>query len=270
MLDDSSYTISIWLTQITVEHPSAQPDLTHDLFDVFSLDPIASTVARVLPNGEKKGLRKTYKGKLKSLGISGKFDVVAHKEDAPGGLLSMVREPEMEWSIQNKFGREIEKGLSQEAQARLGVAMTMARGTIPKSSWDSSVLGELDIPEKKVVTQAAPIKTSAPGVSKVSMSSGHHDKGDIIRPKRIVKKRSYADSSYEGYGEGYVDDDMVDGGYSTAEGDDRGSLQKRRKKVGIGNHVDFMVTDLPQNTSTHSYPPAPLRHNSYGPGMVGA
>lgn len=252
-----------------------QPNLRQDLFDLYSLNGIASKVARVLPNGEKNGLRKTYKGKIKDLGLSGKFDVVVHEEDASGGLLNMLREPEMEWSMQNRQGKEIEKGLPENVRNNLTAAMTMSKGVIPKSSWDSSVLGELDIPEKKAPTAPAMAKTHSsgqgsaarPGISSSGVPRSGSGKGDIARPKRNVKKRGYEENSFEGYGEGYVDDDMVDAGYSTGEGE--GLSQKRRKKVGNGSCKDFNLTNNIQTTPTHNYP-GPMRHNSYGPGMVGA
>jgi hypothetical protein len=56
-------------------------------------------------------------------------------------------------------------------------------------------------------------------------------KADLPRPKRNAKKRTYGDSSFEGYGEGFVDDDTQETGYSTAEGDDRAVSRKRPKKV---------------------------------------
>ena len=136
-------------------HPQKQPDLSRDLFELYSLNPIAAKVARVLPNGEKNGLRKTYKGQIKELGISGKFDVAVHDEESPGGLLAMMREPEHEWTVNQRMGKEIERGLPQNVRAALPAAMTMAKGIIPKAMWDSSVLGELDIPEKGYWQQSA-------------------------------------------------------------------------------------------------------------------
>jgi hypothetical protein len=110
--------------------------------------------------------------------------------------------------------------------------MTMAKGATPKQMWDSSVLGELDIPEKKVAAQV-PSKPISVGMQRTSshQSAVRLTKQDMARPKRAVKKRGYDESSFEGYGEGYVDDDMVDAGYSTGEGEERGG-SKRRKKVG--------------------------------------
>jgi len=206
--------------------------LGQDLFERYSLNPIAAKVARVLPSGEKNSLRKTYKGKIKELGISGKFDVTVHDEETPGGLLAMMREPEHEWTVNQRLGKEIERGLPQNVRGALPAAMTMAKGATPKQMWDSSVLGELDIPEKKAAAQV-PSKPISVGMQRTSsqQSAARLTKQDMARPKRAVKKRGYDESSFEGYGEGYVDDDMVDAGYSTGEGDERGG-SKRRKKVG--------------------------------------
>jgi hypothetical protein len=247
--------------------------LSQDLFSLYSLNEIASQVARTLPNGEKNKLRKTYKGKIKDLGISGKFDVAVREDDAPDGFLAMLRQPEEEWAIQNRQGKEIENGLGAAVRSSLGAAMTMSKGTIPKSSWDSSVLGEMDLPETKAPTAPALTKLVATGAVQKGASPAvmqpRNGKVEIARPKRNVKKRGYEESSYEGYGEGYVDDDMVDAGYSTAEGDDRGISQKRRKKVGSDEWLLSTLTNNRQSATSHSYP-GPMRHNSYGPGMVGA
>lgn len=238
---------------------------------MYGLKEVAAKVARVLPNGEKNGLRKTYKGKIKDLGISGKFDVTVHAEDSEKGLFAMMRVPEAEWEAQHRNGNEIEKGLSTEVKANLGKAMTMSKGQIPKSSWDSSVLGEVDIPEKKIVTAAAPAKMAS-GISQrapTSASGSQRSISEIARPKRKVKQRSYGDSSFEGYGDGFVDDDMGDAGYSTGEGDDGVMGQKRRKKVNRIVQMDISPANALQNAPNHNYP-GPMRHNSYGPGMVGA
>lgn len=250
-----------------------KPDLSQDLFELLSLNSVAAKVARTLPNGEKNGLRKTYKGKIKDLGISGKFDVTTRDDDSPDGLLHMMRWPEEEWMSQNRYGNEIEKGLPTLALDSLSRAMTMSKGSIPKSQWDSSVLGELDLLDKKAPAAVGPLKASAIGSTNKGASTPglqvRPGKGDIARPKRNVKKRGYEESSYEGYGEGYVDDDMVDAGYSTAEGDDRALSQKRRKKVCIGDWESLTMTDNCQTATGPAYP-GPMRHNSYGPGMVGA
>jgi hypothetical protein len=236
------------------------------------LNPIADSVARTLPNGEKNKLRKTYKGKIKDLGINGKFDVVVREDEAPDALLTMLKQPEEEWMVQNRLGKEIEKGIPPQIRANLAAAMTMSKGTIPRSSWDSSVLGELDLPEKKAPTVPIPNKPVASAAIQKGPNLNaiqRNPKLDLARPKRNVKKRGYEDSSFEGYGEGYVDDDMVDAGYSTAEGDERGMSQKRRKKVCNKERSLTALTNHLQSATSNAYP-GPMRHNSYGPGMVGA
>lgn len=218
-------------------------------------------------------MRKTYKGKIKDLGLSGKFDVAVREEDHPDTFLSLVRQPEEEWLVQNRQGQEIENGLPLLVRSSLEKAMTMSKGSIPQSLWESAVLGELDMPETKTSVAPAPTKSSAAAAlqkgSNSSASQSRAGKVEVARPKRNVKKRGYEESSYEGYGEGYVDDDIVDAGYSTGDGDDRGMSQKRRKKVGNNVWDSAILTDKCQAATSHNYTGS-IRHNSYGPGMVGA
>lgn len=199
------------------------------------MNAIAAKVARTLPNGEKNGLRKTYKGKIKELGINGKFDVKLQDEEAPSGLLHILREPAHEWGVSQVSGRDISK-MPPNIKTLLPSAMTMYKGIIPKAMFDSSVLGELDVSDKKAAAQvphgrSTPLGTQRSGTPTLSFGRPAARSQEAARPKRAVKKRGYDESSYEGYGDGFMDDDMVDGGYSTGDGDDRGGA-KRRKKVG--------------------------------------
>ncbi|KAM3082208.1 hypothetical protein ACMFMG_004657 [Clarireedia jacksonii] len=240
------------------QHPPLNTNVSQDLFDRFGLNEIAASVARLLPDGKKNVIRKTYKGYIKSLGISGQFDAVRQEWEEDGSLFSLVNpngpNPTKEiWEANHVRGQEIDKGLSETVRSSLGRAMTMARGPIPKERWNSSVLGELGAanvdPSKQAAAKAkAPMmqgSTSIPKANKVATAAGA---ADIARPKRSIKKRTYGDASYEGYGEGYIDDDA---GYSTGDGDDRAGGRKRPKK-----------------TPTHNFQ-GPMRQ-SYGPGMVGA
>lgn len=204
---------------------------------MFDLTGIAAEVARTKPNGEKNALRKTYKGQIKTLGLSGHFDAVKKDPDAPEGLLALTHVPEDVWYSREVSGKEIERGLSQVSQAQLSRAATMAKGTIPKAVWDSSVLGDLapgnllkkpgQDPAARQTAPSTPA-ASAPGVTP---KPNKPSTPQIDRARRLGKKRSYQDSSFEGYGEGYGDDDA--GGYSTGDGDDRLKL-KRRKQVRAG------------------------------------
>jgi hypothetical protein len=202
--------------------------MTKDLFQSYGLEDIASSVARVDDNGVKKSVRKTYKNYMRSL--SGAFDSVKKEEGAPDTMLFMMQLPQEEWDAQTGRTAHVEKGLPEEALANLGKGMTMVRGAIPKSVWNPSVLGELNstpAAAAKIVPNGIKTPVSQPQVAGVPRAS----KTEAPRPKRNTKKRSYGDSSFEGYGEGFLDDDMQEGGYSTGgDGDDR-TGRKRPKKV---------------------------------------
>ncbi|KAI0023592.1 Rox3-domain-containing protein [Xylariomycetidae sp. FL0641] len=205
-------------------------NLSEDLYEKYGLTGIAAEVARVKPNGEKNALRKTYKGQIKTLGLSGHFDVVKKE---PSTLMGLVCVAEEDWHNRVVAGRDIDRGFSQATQASLTKATTMARGHIPKEAWDSSVLGDLapgnlskkglqDPTGRAGTTPGTPIGSAAGAVGKSVKVLPQVD-----RARRINKKRSYQDSSFEGYSDAYGDEDG--GGYST--GEDRSSKLKRRKQV---------------------------------------
>lgn len=218
-----------------LEQPQRLPRASEDLYEIFGLAGLAAEVAREKPNGEKNALRKTYKGHIKRLGVAGHFDVQKKKEDAPSEFMAMLQVPELEWNVHQAKGREVTDGLSESTLSNLGRAMTMSKGPIPRSVWDTSVLGDPATtnanPSKpmsaKLSTPNTPLSSTPNALSrpKSQLPPGH----DPNRPRRNIKKRSYGDSSYEGYGEGFPDDDGgIDTGYSTGEGE---GGHKRRKKV---------------------------------------
>ncbi|PHH60648.1 hypothetical protein CDD81_1369 [Ophiocordyceps australis] len=241
-------------TPYTLQHPP----LCEDLYQLFDLGGIAAEVAREKPNGEKNALRKTYKGHIKRLGVTGHFDVQKKKEDAPSEFREMIQVPDLEWNVHQVKGREIANGLSELSLSSLSRAVTMAKGSIPKTVWDTSVLGDLtpsagDVSKPLSNRPSAPNTplASTPNASGRSKSAAPPPAQDPNRPRRNIKKRTYGESSYEGYAEGYPDDDAnADTGYSTGEGD---NAQKRRKRS-------------PENSPNFST----MRQQSYGPGMVGA
>lgn len=231
-------------------HPPSQPSLCDDLFPMYGLSDLAESVARTGPDGVSKGvkLRKTYKNHIKTHGVAGAFDSQKREFDSPESLFMMMIAPADEWDAEHTRGKEIENGLGLD-DGILSKAFTMSKGTIPKTMWDASVLGDMaDKAEPvKAVNGAKASRPQAAGVSRTLTS-------EKSRPQRSTKKRGYGEDSFEGYGEGFIDDDSHDVGYSTGEADERGGNRKRPKK----------------NTPGHGYPSAPVRHNSYGPGMVGA
>jgi len=236
-------------------HPVMRPHLSEDLFARYGLDDIAASVARV-KDGKKNVIRKTYKNYIKNLGISGAFDVdKKESREDPSSLWSMMRLPEEEWNAQFVRGREIEKGLPPAIMSSLGKALTMSKGTLKKEQWNSSVLGELSVipstadPTKAASKVAPKVRTPMPSGS-MNPAVPRPTKGEAVRPKRKTTRTAYDDTSFEGYGEGFVDDDLQDAGYSTGDGDEK-RARKRAKK-----------------TPTNQFQ-APM-HQSYGPGMVGA
>lgn len=240
------------------------------MFALYGLEDIARSVARTNPDGSKgTKIYKSYKSKIKNAGLSGTFNSVKKELGAPDTLFAMMMKPAEEWDAENIGANDITKGLSEATLSNIGKAFTMARGAIPKSLWDCSVLGEVAStkvpvePVKQAQNGVKPVMVQNPGVPRAL-------KGDLHRPKRNVKKRTYGDSSFEGYGEGFVDDEAQETGYSTTEGDDRAGSRKRPKKVCIC--YSCCVSWLTNNKSSqgHGFQGAPMRQNSYGPGMVGA
>lgn len=223
---------------------------------MFGLTGLAAEVARVLPNGEKNAIRKTYKGHIKRLGVNGHFDSVKTDPDSPDGFLAMVMFPEEEWRIHHVKGKEIENGFSHDTRAKLPRAFSMSKGIVPKSVWDSSVLGELgpgnvgrgdkQASLGKATPASTPVTSAAVAMPPRAKPQPSPAPG-AVRPQRSVKKRSYGDSSFEGYGEGFPDDDGgIETGYSTGEGEMGAPGLKRRKKVHIGGSA---LDDQPLLTS---------------------
>ncbi|RYP57597.1 hypothetical protein DL769_009391 [Monosporascus sp. CRB-8-3] len=216
-------------------HSASSPCLSEDLFEKFNLAGIAAEVARTKPNGEKNALRKTYKGHIKSLGVNGHFDVDKKDPFDSDGFLAMCAVPESEWYVHEVQGKNIELGFSDRVKSDLLKATTMAKGPISKELWDNSVLGDLALSNvSKKAIQDQSIKATAPSTpagstAGVTAKSSKLQAPQADRMRRNIKKRSYQDSSFEGYGDGFPDDGET--GYSTGEGDDRSSKLKRRKQV---------------------------------------
>jgi hypothetical protein len=210
------------------------------------LSDLAETVARSNPDGSKKIVRKTYKGHIKRiLKLNGNFDSVKKDISAPDTLWSMMTQPDEVWDSQyTQASKEIEMGIPAAASANLRKAVTMTRGVIPKDMWNNSVLGELVAPP----TPAEPAKAVQNGVKRqppqAAGVSRNTAKSEVPRPKRNIKKRTYGDASFEGYGEGFVDDDGLDAGYSTGEGDERIG-RKRPKKVCDWFYQQFHTANKP-------------------------
>lgn len=226
------------LTLTIAEHQPPRPHLSEDLFEMFGLADIAAEYARI-KDGQKNALRKTYKGHIKKLGVQGHFDSVKTDEKDPERIDHLMLCPQEEWNAHFVRGKEITRGFSSDMKSKISRAVTMNKGTVPSTMWNSSVLGDIATsslkahlnqpPSARPTAPNTPLAYGGPAMQRVKpQTPGFQDN----RPRRSIKKRGYGDASFEGYGEGYEDDGGLETGYSTGEGD-MASGFKRRKKVLI-------------------------------------
>lgn len=244
-----------------------------DLFERFGLRDVAQTVARINPDGKKNVIRKTYKNYIsKVFQLPGAFEADKKDIEAPDSLWTMMTQPEEVWDSQyRQAAKEIETGLPEQATASLGKAVTMARLKSMGGAWDESILGSHSNKARDEGAKLAQngARTPAPLLQAQNPTFQRTSKGEVPRPKRNIKKRSYGDASFDGYGEGFVDDDLHDQGYSTGDGDDRNGGRKRPKKVCDLLDLSYCVANKHKMAPVSAQAPLP-RHNSYGPGSIGA
>lgn len=226
---------------MTEAHTRTGPDPNFDLLSVYGLAGLVSTVARTDPfTGEKiNRLRKSYEGKIKLFGLSGRNKPV--KDEGPNlpPLRQFMSWPEEEWQNQKVFGKEI-RDFDGDMMSKLSKAMDMEKGTVPNSEYWEDILGH-----EKSAKGAPAIGISKklppyPGALGRSISGGPNGiasprvqastpRGSpaVDRPRRSGMKRSYADSSFDGYGEGFVDDE----GDVASNGEDGRSGKKKRRTL---------------------------------------
>ncbi|MCJ1475647.1 hypothetical protein MMC13_004310 [Lambiella insularis] len=242
-----------------------QPRPSQDLITLYGLSHLAASVARNDPiTGEKVNkMRKSYEGQVKTFGLAGRNKAVKHETGAPGGLVELMNWPEEEWQNQKVFGKELERGLSSATLAKLEKSMKFEPGLVPRNDEWEHVLGleKLKAPMPLVETKVKAATQAAPKLHKVNgrvngMTVGIPAPGDVARPKRTGRKRRYDEHSFEGYGEGYVDDDadgMDAGGYSSGEGSRKSNVSKKKRK---------------KEYASINTPGISERGGSYGPGMI--
>ncbi|KAI1962530.1 hypothetical protein LOZ58_002872 [Ophidiomyces ophidiicola] len=240
------------------------PSPRFDLISMYGLGSVAASVARTDPvTGEKiNRLRKSYEGKIKGLGLSGRNKPVKHEPGAPGGLRQLTMWPEDEWLNQKVVGKDIKFAEPDSSLFKLHMrAMKMEPGPIPNNEYWEDVLGHEKLP-KQVAPSVHKANDTLPSASRysaqtngTSISTPGPLTGNPDRPKRTGKKRSYNDSSFVGYGEGFPDDDgdLEGSFYSNSEEGGRSSVKKKRKK----DHVSGVPSSLTE------------RKGSYGVGMFG-
>lgn len=223
--------------------PRIRPDPRQHLLSRYKLSGLHAKVARQNPVTKEKinKLRKSYEGQIKNFALAGRNKPT--KDEIPEGewssLNMMMLEPEESWFASKVMGKRIE--LKSDSDGRVEKALFLQPGrTRRHEHWDD-LLGH----EKPriVPVQDPSSKKSVPGAVQRPQVNGNvvrtmsQSVADANRPRRAGKKRSYADNSFEGYGDGFVDDEAVDLDQtiqSNSEDGSHGSGRKRRKKVGIG------------------------------------
>ena len=231
------------------------PLFTSNLISLYGLDGLAATVARTDPQtGEKiNKMRKSYEGQLKTFALSGKNKSVKHDESKGMGLSEMAAWPEEEWQNQKVYGKDVRSGMPEAMKAKLEKAMHMLPGPVPENEKWEDLLG---------IEKGKPVdanKDKGPKIGVVNKANGPQVNGnralnttqannaqvpEPIRARRTTKKRRYDDGSFEGYGEGFVDDDM-EIGYSSGESRStkNSAGQRKRRKTKVSN-CKFRLTNV--------------------------
>ncbi|TKA74695.1 hypothetical protein B0A55_05088 [Friedmanniomyces simplex] len=227
----------------------ARPHPSQNLIDLYSLQGVQASVARHDAAGNKiNKLRKSYEGKVKQLGLSGRSKV-----HMGNGALAGLMVPDWDYDVgggktfwEQDRGAEFPLGnpeTEQEVMGKLGPALSLRAGQLPKGDHEQwkSILG-LDEPKgTPVVTATKPngllaasnpaFAKTAPGLRHSAPSSPGQGLGGA-RPERAGKKRRYDEASYSGYHEGFDDDGYSTGGDSASR---RASASKRQKTGAPGS-----------------------------------
>lgn len=150
----------------------------------------------------------------------------------------IMLEPDESWHASKVAGKKIE--ITSDLESRLRKAMSLQPGRSRDHDHWNDLLGH-EKPRSMQPQEPVGQKTALPSLRRpssnraiINQASQITNTGEAIRPRRSGKKRSYADSSFEGYGDGYVDDETVDPEraiLSNSEDGSRGSRRKKRRKV---------------------------------------
>lgn len=218
----------------------SRPHPSQNLIQLYGLQRIQASVARRDPvTGEKiNKLRKSYENKVKSLGFAGRNKAQANQNELQG-LLDPAWDDEIQpgvtlWEAQTQeSGKRLgSTDAETDLSSKLEAAFHFLPGRLPApqhKEWQN-MLGLDDqsagagtkantTPAVKPAIGSALSKTAPPASARASAPASP---GNTARPERSGKKRSYQDSSFEGYDHGYDDD-----GYSTG-GRDSAKRQKRK------------------------------------------
>jgi hypothetical protein len=228
------------------------------------LTEIANSVRRNDPvTGQKiNKLRSSYKGKLKELKVAGKNEAPSH----PGlWVPNMMIVPEDDWVstfVRGKMPDTVTA--ASDWSSKLKRALEMAPGKLPPqlearysnfTNLEDPVAAKMRPPTALDPAKKAALAVHAHTTPPSPAKGGH-------RPARSSAKRSYDDSSFAGYGDGFVDDE---------DGTDiDGRLGHKKKKLRKVNQtilysldiIDFILQDYSAATSPSAGPSN--SYNSHG------
>lgn len=218
--------------------PKVRP--SEDLMSRLGLNSIAHSVARTdITTGKPYKLRQSYRNQAAVLQIPGVLTSVAHPEGAPGSLTELWHIPPDPWAEMYVRGRDIQDGLPADVLKGMQRTFNMEENPTALSSNDTRWLAleaggskgrkrteepapplrpvlNTSVTESSILSLKLPDPTANRVTDLASPSEGS-------RPRRSGKKRRYNDDSFEGYGDGFVDDD----GASISS---LGMDEKRRKR----------------------------------------
>ena len=190
-------------------------------------------------------MRKSYEGQLKTFALSGRNKSVKHDPSKGMGLSEMAAWPEEEWRNQKVFGKDVKDGMPESMKGKLEKAMQLLPGPVPENDKWEDLLGiekvkPVDAAKDKGLKNTIASKPSGQQVNGIrpptNASANNAQMAEPIRARRTTKKRRYDEGSFEGYGEGYVDDEM-DVGYTSGESrstrNSAGNRKRRKTKVSI-------------------------------------
>jgi hypothetical protein len=229
-------------------------------------------------------MRRSYEGQVKGFQLAGRNKSIKVDDGAPGSLMDLVQWPDEEWEIQKVAGKELAKGLSSATLAKVEKAMKLVPGPVPKNDEWENILG-LEKLKGTIPTVETKVRPGLPATSRMAKTNGHFNgmtvqtqatAGDVARPKRTGRKRRYDEHSFEGYGEGFVDDegDIIDaGGYSSGDGSRKSNVSKKKRKKARTEQLDVssvLFADFVPEQDYANMPTSavPERAGSYGVGMM--
>lgn len=225
----------------------SRPHPKQDLFQLYDLKRIQESVARKDPvTGAKINImRKSYANKTKALGLEGKNKAEKNLHELEGladnGWGMLVDGKRSMWQATWEDQKMVLGNADHENDLlrKLDTALKMEPGRLPDKDhahW-KNMLGLDESAAPAAATKGAAAKLpagsvlarTAPGMA--ARNSAPASPKGAIRPDRSGKKRSYQDSSFEGY-------DNEDEGHLSAGTDDTGrraSGHKRAKRKASQN-----------------------------------